>query len=246
MVRERKLVDLRAFYKISSKYDYFLVFLLFSSFCSHGYLQKKTWLPPFWLKLLPKLYGYSGQNSSIIHNLKCFVNWTVTELRVQAILSRIYYFAIFDDKLWLFFTENPLFGHNFWKKKPRTCNLSAVQNQLLRVPIQLEFGILGADGFDQTWFFFDFLIFLLFLFASFRLFSSFSRFLFPLAPCNVSPFWSFLWGPDYVRQREKFSDASNCWALITRVLPLVSIGPVIRVMRCWFFYQIHCANIPSF
>ena len=41
MVRERKLVDLRAFYKISSKYDYFLVFLLFSSFCSHGYLQKK-------------------------------------------------------------------------------------------------------------------------------------------------------------------------------------------------------------
>ena len=38
---ERKLVDLRAFYKISSKYDYFLVFLLFSSFCSHGYLQKK-------------------------------------------------------------------------------------------------------------------------------------------------------------------------------------------------------------
>ena len=34
-----------------------------------------------------------------IHNLKCFVNWTVTELRVQAILGRIYYFAIFDDKL---------------------------------------------------------------------------------------------------------------------------------------------------
>ena len=67
VVRERKLVDLRAFYKISSKYDYFLVFLRFSSFCSHGYLQKKeTWLPPFWLKLLPKLYGYSGQNSSII------------------------------------------------------------------------------------------------------------------------------------------------------------------------------------
>ena len=61
-------------------------------------------------------------------------------------------------------------------------------------------------------------------------------FLFPLTPCNVSPFWSFLWGPDYVRQREKFSDASNCWALITRVLPLVSIRSVVRVKKWWFLY----------
>ena len=82
----------------------------------------------------------SGKHCKI-HNLKCFLNWTVTELRVLAILSRIYYFAIFDDKSWLFFTENPLFGHNFWKKKPRTCNLSTVQNQLLRVPI--PWGIKG-------------------------------------------------------------------------------------------------------
>ena len=81
-------------------------------------------------------YRFSAQiKFSASHNLKCFANWTVTELRVLAILSRIYYFAIFDDKSWLFFTENPLFGHNFWKKKPRTCNLSTVQNQLLRVPM---------------------------------------------------------------------------------------------------------------
>ena len=73
-------------------------------------------------KLEIPLFVMNFNSHSSIHNLKCFVNWTVTELRVMAILSRIYYFAIFDDKSWLFFTENPLFGHNFWKKKPRTCN----------------------------------------------------------------------------------------------------------------------------
>ena len=178
--RERNLVDLRALHKISSKYDYFLVFLLFSSFCSHGLLQKKgqeTWLPQFRPELLLILYGM--------------------------------------------------------------------------VRIQLEFGILGADGVDY-WLLSSSILFCLFNFLPFfRLdlfvfFLHFPFFLFLLAPCNVSPFWSFLWGPDYVRQREKFSDASNCWALITRVLPLVSIRPVIRVKKCWFFYYIHCSNVPGF
>ena len=73
---------------------------------------------------------FSKADLLTIHNLKCFVNWTVTELQVLAILSRIYYFAIFDVNRDCFSQKILSSGTIFGRKNPElaTCQLSKIMS----------------------------------------------------------------------------------------------------------------------